>query len=70
MYKKSNGPKIEPCGTPLSTYDQLEHWSLRTTTWNLLLKKLLSRLKDSQLAITCLKLTMETLEQGVKYVQS
>ena len=26
--------------------------------------------KMSQPAITCLKLTIETLEQGVKYVQS
>ena len=25
---------------------------------------------DTQLAITCSKLTIETLEQGVKYVQS
>ena len=68
--RKSNGHKIEPWGTPLSTYDKLEHWSLRTTTWNLLLKKLLSRLKDSQPAITYSKLTIEALEQGVKYVQS
>ena len=26
--------------------------------------------KSSQLAIICLKLTIETIEQGVKYVQS
>ena len=26
--------------------------------------------KESQPAITCLKLTIETLEQGVKYVQN
>ena len=27
MYiRKSNGPKIEPCRTPASTDDQLEHW--------------------------------------------
>ena len=26
MYiRKSNGPKIEPCGTPASTDDQFEH---------------------------------------------
>ena len=42
---ESNGAKIEPCGTPASTDDQLEHWQLRTTCWNLLPKKLLSRLR-------------------------
>ena len=27
MYiRKSNGPKMEPCGTPASTDDQVEHW--------------------------------------------
>ena len=32
MYmRKSNGPKIEPCGTPASTDDQFEHWPLSTT---------------------------------------
>ena len=46
MYiRKSNGPKIEPCGTPVSSDVQLEHWPLSTTRWNLLLKKLLSRLR-------------------------
>ena len=46
MYiRKKNGPKIEPCGTPVSTDDhQLEHRPLSTTRWNLLLKKL-SRLR-------------------------
>ena len=34
------------------------------TTWNL------ARGDYSQTAITCSKLTIETLEQGVKYVQS
>ena len=29
--RKSNGPKIEPCGTPVSTDDHLEHWPLSTT---------------------------------------
>ena len=29
-----------------------------------------TRGEDTQLAFTCLKLTIETLEQGVKYVQS
>ena len=29
--RKSNGPKIEPCGTPVSTDDQFEHWPLSTT---------------------------------------
>ena len=47
MYiKKSNGPKIKPCRNPASTDDQLKHcWQLSTTRWNLLLKKLLSRLR-------------------------
>ena len=46
MYiRKSNGLKIESCGTSASTDDQLEHWPLRTICWNLLLKKLLSRLR-------------------------
>ena len=46
MYiRKSNGPKIEPCRTPASTDDQLEHWPLSTTLWNLFLKKLLSRFR-------------------------
>ena len=32
MYiRKSNGPKIEPCGTLASTDDQFEHWPLSTT---------------------------------------
>ena len=43
--RKSNGPKIELWGTPASTDDQLEHWPLSTIRWNLLLKKLLSRLR-------------------------
>ena len=44
MYiRKSNFPKIGPCE---STDDQWEHWSLRTTRWNILLKKLLSRLRN------------------------
>ena len=42
---KYNCPKIEPCGTPSSTGDQLEHWSLTATRWNLLLKKPLTRLR-------------------------
>ena len=47
MYiRKSNFPKIGPCETPASTDDQWEHWSLRTTRWNILLKKLLSRLRN------------------------
>ena len=38
MYiRKSNGPKIEPSGTPANTDDQLKHWPLSTTRWNLLL---------------------------------
>ena len=43
--RKSNGPKIEPCGTPVSTDDHLEYWPLSTTCRNLLLEKLLSRLR-------------------------
>ena len=43
--------------------------SADTTTSNVL-SKIPSRKKTSQqLAFTCLKLTKETLEQGVKYVQ-
>ena len=29
--RKSNGPKIELYGTPASTDDQFEHWSLSVT---------------------------------------
>ena len=44
MYiSKSNGPKIEPCGSPSSTDYQLEHWPLSTSRWNQWLKILLSR---------------------------
>ena len=35
--RKTDVPKIEPCGTPASTDDQLAHWLLKTTRWNLLL---------------------------------
>ena len=42
---KSNGAKIEPCGSRASTDDQLDYWHLRITRWNLLPKKLLSRLR-------------------------
>ena len=42
--RKSNGLKLEPCRTLAITDDQLQHWPLRTTCWNLLRKKLLSRL--------------------------
>ena len=38
--KKSKGPSIEPCGTPARTGDQFEDWQLRTTLWNLSLRKL------------------------------
>ena len=35
MYtKKSNGPRIEPWGTPASTFVHVEYWPLRTTLWN------------------------------------
>ena len=43
--RKSNGPKIESCGMPASIDDQLEHWSLSSTQWNLVLKNFLSRLR-------------------------
>ena len=47
MYiRKSNGPKKEPCGTPNSIDDQLEHWPLSTTRWNLLRKGALSGLRQ------------------------
>ena len=46
MYiRKSDGPKIEPCGTPASTDDQFEYWPLSTTLRNLLFKKLLRRFR-------------------------
>ena len=45
LIRKSNGPKIESCGMPASIDDQLEHWSLSSTQWNLLLKNFLSRLR-------------------------
>ena len=45
MYiRKSNAPKTEPCGTPATTDDQLEHLQFSTTPCDLLLEKLLSRL--------------------------
>ena len=32
MYiRKSNGPKIDPCGTPANNDNQFEHWPLSTT---------------------------------------
>ena len=34
------------------------------------MKKLIGKITYTQPAITCSKLTIETLEQGVKYVQS
>ena len=46
MYiRKNNGLKIESCRTPTSTDYQLEHGPLRTTSWNLLIKKLISRFR-------------------------
>ena len=44
--RKSNGPKKEPCGTPNSIDEQLEHWPLSTTPWNLLRKGALSGLRQ------------------------
>ena len=46
--------------------------SQNTLPWNLqcLHKILYSENMRAQLAITCSKLTVETLEQGVKYIQS
>ena len=35
-----------------------------------MLFELKKRLSTTQSAITCLKLTIETLEQGLKYIQS
>ena len=29
---RRNDPNIEPCGTPASTDDQFEHWSLSTSS--------------------------------------
>ena len=41
MYtKKSKDQNIKPCGTPAKIGDQVEYWPLRTTIWNLLLRKL------------------------------
>ena len=41
---------------------------MQSIFWNILPKKNAEKL--TQPAITCSKLTIETLEQGVKYVQS
>ena len=43
--RKSSGPKIESFEMPAIIDDQLEHWPLSTTHWNLLLKNFLSRLR-------------------------
>ena len=43
--RKRNGPKIETCQILDSTDDQPPHWPLSTTSWNLLIRKLLSRLR-------------------------
>ena len=41
MYiKKSNGPRIEPWGTPTSTFVHVEYWSLRVTLCFFYLRKL------------------------------
>ena len=54
MYiRKSNGPKIEPCRIPAIVDDQLERLLLKTTPWNLLLKKLLSGLRRLSDIPTC-----------------
>ena len=46
MYiRKSSGPKIEQCGTPVSTDDQLGHWPLGAIRFNLMIKNFLSRLR-------------------------
>ena len=48
MYtKKSKDPSINPCGTPAKIGDQVEDWPLRTTLWNLLLRKLCKSLCNS-----------------------
>ena len=38
--RKSNGPDIEPCGTPARIGAQSESWPLRTTLWCVSLRKL------------------------------
>ena len=44
MYiKKSNGPRIEPWGTPASTFVHVEYWPLRTTLCFLSLRKVSSK---------------------------
>ena len=43
---------------------------LRTKLRNQFLKKRTLEARTTQPAFTCSKLTIETLEQGVKYVQS
>ena len=54
MYiRKMNGPKIETCGSPASTDDQLEHWPLSTTCCSLSPKKLLSRLRRFPEILIC-----------------
>ena len=41
MYiRKSNGPKTEPHGTPVSTNDLFGHWPLCITLWKLLFEKI------------------------------
>ena len=45
------------------------HWSFFQDCQNIYEQSwLFSRIQETQLAITCSKLTIETLEQGVKYV--
>ena len=53
---------------PSSTEKMRTTPNLLMTSWKILLTP--SKIVISQPAITCSKLTIETLEQGVKYVQS
>ena len=38
--RKSNGPKIEPCGTPARIGAQSDSWPFRTNLWCLPIRKL------------------------------
>ena len=56
--------------TPLSTAAKSSTCTNHRKRWDLNSKALHSKREASQPAITCSKLTIETVEQGVKYVQS
>ena len=67
MQNKAFFERIYLCMGILSDYKAKEY---SLNEFNLVWKSLLYMKPQTQPEITCSKLTIETLEQGVKYVQS